>query len=171
MIQELSGDLLLSGADLIGYGVAPHDDFKNGIALALREACPAMYKDFRHYCKQHHPKPGSLWLWQGVDHAGRRRRYAALLTQEPASRSGGHGGRAHTEHVNHALHELKKLVAKESIGSVALPKLATGVGALDWQHVLPLIRAQLGELRIPIYLYTDYKPGVQGKEAPGGPAR
>lgn len=170
MIHEISGDLLLSKADLIAHGVAPNDDFKNGIARALREACPAMYKDFRHYCKLQHPKPGSLWLWQGVDPAGRHLRFAALFTQEPASRGGGHGGRARTEYVNHALHELRKLVPKEQIRSVALPKLATGVGALEWEHVLPLIHAQLGGLGIPVYVYSDYKPGVAANEPNGQPA-
>ena len=164
MIHELSGDLLLSKADLIVHGVAPNDDFKNGIALALREACPAMYKDFRHYCKQQNPKPGTLWLWQGVDQTGRHVRFAALLTQEAASREGGHGGRAHTEYVNHALHELKKLLQKEKLGSVAMPKLATGVGGLEWQHVLPLIQAQLAELKIPVLVYSEYKPGVAAPE-------
>ena len=164
MIHELTGDLLLSKADLIAHGVAPHDDFKNGFALALRQACPAIYKDFRHWCKMQNPKPGTLWLWQGVDPTGRHVRFCALLTQEPAGREGGHAGRAHTEHVNHALHELKKLVLKEKFTSVALPKLATGVGGLEWQHVLPLIRAQLGELKIPVLVYADFRPGVAANE-------
>ena len=112
MIKEVSGDLLLSKAQVIAHGVAPNDPFHTGLALQLREQWPAMYKDFRHYCKQQNPKPGTLWLWQGVDQTGRHVRFAALLTQEAASREGGHGGRAHTEYVNHALHELQKLLQK-----------------------------------------------------------
>src|SRR5678810_1427157 len=49
MIHMLEGDLLLSQSDLIAHGVAPGDDFKSGLAMALREKFPAMYKDFRHY--------------------------------------------------------------------------------------------------------------------------
>src|SRR5678810_1011288 len=49
MIHMLEGDLLLSQSDLIAHGVAPGDDFKSGLAMALRENFPAMYKDFRHY--------------------------------------------------------------------------------------------------------------------------
>ncbi len=164
MIHELSGDLLLSQADLIAHGIAPHDDFKNGLALALREAFPAMYKDFRHHCKLDNPKPGSVWLWQGVDQQGRTRRIAALFTQDPPAHAGGHPGPAHTEHVNHALHELRKLLEKEHLRSVALPRLATGVGGLDWQHVEPLLRAQLATLPIAVYVYTTYQKGVAAKE-------
>jgi O-acetyl-ADP-ribose deacetylase (regulator of RNase III) len=164
MIHHLSGDLLLSKADLVCHGVAPHDDFKHGLALALREAWPAMYKDFRHFCKQQNPKPGTVWLWQGKDPGGRLVRLAALFTQEPPAHEGGHPGRARTEHVNHALHELKKLVEPQPWTSIALPRLATGVGGLDWQHVLPLLQAQLGALKASVLVYSEYKPGVAAKE-------
>lgn len=164
MIHELSGDLLLSKAFAIAHGVAPGDDFKNGLARALREACPAMYKDFRHYCRQHNPKPGTLWLWQGVDPQGRHVRIVSLFTQDAAAHEGGHPGRAKTEYVNHALHELKKLGEKEEFTSVALPRLATGVGGLEWAHVEPLVRAQLGGLAIPVYLYTTYEKGKAAVE-------
>lgn len=164
MMHSLEGDLLLSQADLIAHGVAPGDDFKSGLAMALREKFPAMYKDFRHYCRQQSPKAGSAWLWQGVDHKGRHVRIAALFTQEAPAHDGGHPGRAKTEYVNHALHELKKLVDKEKVQSLALPRLATGVGGLDWALVEPLVAAQLGSLKIPVCIYTRFLPGVVGKE-------
>ena len=51
MIKQVSGDILLSKARLIAHGVAPNDDHAQGLAHSLREYAPAMYKDFRHYCK------------------------------------------------------------------------------------------------------------------------
>jgi O-acetyl-ADP-ribose deacetylase (regulator of RNase III) len=65
MIKEVTGDILLSKAGAIAHGIAPNDDFKQGLALALREQWPAMYKDFRHYCQTYNPKPGSRWSWKG----------------------------------------------------------------------------------------------------------
>ena len=56
MIQYVSGDILLTEAEGIAHGVAPNDDFKQGLALSLRERWPAMYKDFRHFCHTQHPK-------------------------------------------------------------------------------------------------------------------
>jgi len=164
MIHELSGDLLLTKAEMLAHGVAPGDDFKNGLALALREAFPALYKDFRHFCHQRTPKPGTCWLWQGVDQHGRHVRVANLFTQDPPKHAGGHPGKARTEHVNHALHELKKLIAQEGVASVALPRLATGVGGLDWAHVEPLVRAQLGDVEAAVGVYVDYQPGVAANE-------
>jgi O-acetyl-ADP-ribose deacetylase (regulator of RNase III) len=40
------------------------------------------------------------------------------------------------------------------IDRLALPRLATGVGGLDWNDVLPLIVQHLGDLSIPIYFDT-----------------
>jgi len=171
MMHFLDGDLLLSKADLIAHGVAPGDDWKSGLAMALREKFPALYKDFRHFCRQATPKPGSLWLWQGVDQHGRHWRIASLFTQEAAAHEGGRPGRAHTEHVNHALHELKKLAQQEKVGSLALPRLATGVGGLDWAHVEPLVRTQLAELKVPVFVYQKYVAGVAAPEMVQKPAQ
>src|SRR5712672_1082629 len=117
MIHDVSGDLLLSQAQLLAHGLAPNDDCKTGLALQLRERHPAMYKDFRHWCKTTHPKPGSVWLWRGFDGAGKQVRIAALLTQEPPQHEGGHPGKAHTEYLNRALHELKHVIQSESVRS------------------------------------------------------
>jgi O-acetyl-ADP-ribose deacetylase (regulator of RNase III) len=159
MIHEVSGDILLSSARAIVHGVAPGDHFNQGLALALRERWPSMAKDFRHWCHQSHPKPGKAWIWSGPGV-----RVICLLTQEEASGHGHISGKAHTEHVNHALKELHQLVAKESLTSLAIPRLATGVGGLDWKDVKPLIEHHLGDLGIPIYVYTEYQPGVAAKE-------
>jgi hypothetical protein len=45
-----------------------------------------------------------------------------------------------------------------------LPKLASGVGGLDWKDVKPLIEKHLGNLEIPVYVYSTYHPGVKAKE-------
>jgi O-acetyl-ADP-ribose deacetylase (regulator of RNase III) len=161
MIREVHGDLLLSGATAIAHGVAPNDPFSQGLALALREKAPALYKDFRHYCQTQHPKPGSLWTWAGSDGV----RVVNLFTQEPVEgHHGGRPGRASLTHVSHALKALRQLAEAEKFSSLALPRLATGVGRLDWQEVQPLIAQHLGGLGIPVYVYAIYQAGVRGAE-------
>ena len=56
------------------------------------------------------------------------------------------------------------MVTTEALRSLALPRLATGVGGLDWKEVQPLITKHLGDLNIPIYLYTRYEQGVVAAE-------
>jgi O-acetyl-ADP-ribose deacetylase (regulator of RNase III) len=163
MIHETTGDVLLSKAQLIAHGVAPNDGFHSGLALSLREEFPAMYKDFRHYCRTEAPKPGSIWVWSGAGPKGPVR-IACLLTQEPASERGATPGRAKLEHVNHALRELRRFVDGEKIATIALPKLATGVGALEWEKVEPLVTKHLGSSPAAVYVYTTFHKGVTGVE-------
>jgi len=156
MLKEVSGDILLSRADAIAHGVAPNDGFNQGLAASLRERYPAMYKDFRHFCQVSHPKVGTLWTWGGADAA----RIVCLFTQDPSPGHGGNPGKATTHNVNLSLRALRKLVEQEKFGSLALPRLATGVGGLDWSEVEPLIEHHLGDLTIPVNVYTTYRKGV-----------
>jgi O-acetyl-ADP-ribose deacetylase (regulator of RNase III) len=169
VIVEVAGDILLSNAQAIAHGVAPNDDFRQGLALALRQRAPAMYGDFRHFCKTKHPEPGSLWTWMGAD----GRLIINLFTQDPPRSPGDHPGRASLRNVEHCLRTLRALVGTEQLSSLALPRLATGVGGLDWQLVQPLIRQHLGDLEIPVIVYATYHSGQAAPESlsvrqPGG---
>ncbi len=161
MLHEVSGDILLSKAQVIAHGVAPDDHFNQGLALSLRENYPSMAKDFRHYCHVSHPKPGEVWAWAGAD----GRRIVNLMTQEPPPSKNANPGKATSHNVNVALRNLKHLIETEGFESVALPRLATGVGGLDWAEVRTLIDNQLGDLNIPVYIYTTYEKGVSAQEA------
>jgi O-acetyl-ADP-ribose deacetylase (regulator of RNase III) len=152
MIREVSGDILLSKAHCIAHGIAPNDPFSNGLAQQLRSMWPAMYKDFRHYCQSQHPKPGTLWAWMGAD----GKRVVNLFTQESAYHPGARPGRATVQHVGHTLKSLRHLAETEKFTSIALPRLATGVGGLDWNEVKPLLAQHLGDLAIPVIVYTTY---------------
>ena len=59
---------------------------------------------------------------------------------------------------------MAKVIEAEKITSVALPRLATGVGGLKWDDVKPLIDKHLGHLPIPVYVYTTFRSGVQAEE-------
>lgn len=160
MLTDVTGDILLTKAQALAHGIAPNDHCTTGLALALRDRWPAMYKDLRHYHQQANPKPGELWTWGGAGGV----RIVNLFTQDPAPDHGARPGRATLEHVNHCLRALRKEIEAQGFTSLALPKLATGVGGLRWEDVRPLIEKHLGDLSIPIYLYSQYKPGVAATE-------
>lgn len=160
MIKKVSGDILLTEAQAIAHGVAPHDHFNQGLALALRERFPAMAKDFRHYCHQQNPDSGAAWLWAGPEGV-----IVCLMTQEAAPDENAHPGKASEKHVGHALKALRKIIEDEGLSSVALPRLATGVGGLEWDAVEGLIEQHLGDLDIPVVIYETF---VQGEKADEG---
>jgi O-acetyl-ADP-ribose deacetylase (regulator of RNase III) len=160
MLKTVTGDILLSGAKAIAHGIAPNDHFASGLALQLRELYPALAKDFRHWFHTAHPKTGEVWAWaspKGV-------RVYNLLTQEPAPSEKSLPGKARIEHVNHALRYLREVVQSEKIASLALPRIATGHGGLEWSSVEPLIQQHLGNIGIPVYVYAHYTKGQKAAE-------
>jgi O-acetyl-ADP-ribose deacetylase (regulator of RNase III) len=80
-----------------------------------------------------------------------------LMTQEPALTQNAHPGKATAHNVNHALRDLRGIIEKEALTSVALPRLASGVGGLDWGEVEPLIAQILGDLSISVIVYESYE--------------
>jgi O-acetyl-ADP-ribose deacetylase (regulator of RNase III) len=160
MIRYVSGDLLQSQAQAIAHGVAPNDDFGQGLAHALREQQPAMYKDFRHFCQTQHPKSGGLWTWAGAEGP----RIVALFTQEGAYDHGAKPGKATSSNVGHALKALAAECTREGWTSLALPRLATGVGGMDWNDVKPMIEQHLGGLAIPVLVYETFHAGERADE-------
>ncbi|MEQ8955105.1 MAG: macro domain-containing protein, partial [Gammaproteobacteria bacterium] len=100
------------------------------------------------------------WVWGGVEGV----RIVNLLTQD-GGYDGSKPGQATESNVNHALRALKKIIEKEGFSSVALPRLATGVGGLEWDRVKPLIETQLGDLNIPIYVYVVFHAGQKAVES------
>lgn len=160
MLAEVTGDILLSKAQVIAHGVAPNDPFNQGLALQLREQWPALYKDFRHYCQTSHPAAGELWAWM----AASGQRVVNLFTQQAAYLHGSKPGPATAHTVGHALRALRHHIESEGVRSVALPRLATGVGGMAWEDVAPLIDKHLGDLTIPVIVYRTYHPGQAATE-------
>lgn len=161
MIQQVSGDILLSKAQVIAHGLAPKDSMTQGLALSLHQKYPAMHKEFHRWCCQQNPQPGEAWVWGGAG----RQRIVNLLTQAGAEGHVAHPGRASLKHVRDSLKALAKLARQESFKSIALPRLATGVGGLEWADVWPVIQEQLGELDIPVVVYSEFHAGQKAQEA------
>lgn len=160
MIKEVVGDILLSKAQAVAHGVAPNDDFKQGLALSLRDNWPSLYKDFRHYCHVSHPQPGALWSWKGPNSPI----VINLFTQEEPQTHHAHPGKATLANVNHALKSLKNEIKAQGVKSIAITRLATGVGGLEWKDVKPMIEKTLADVDVEVFVYSQYQKGVAAKE-------
>lgn len=163
MILEVNGDILLSKAKAIAHSVAPLDHFETGLALSLRERYPLMVKDFRHWGHVHHPEPGEVYEW--IDEEGIR--YYSLLIQDASDSRHAHGlpGKASMHNLDKCLKNLVKKLEKDKVTSIALPRLATGVGGLSWDEVKPHIYKYLDPMDTRVYLYSQYKKGERALES------
>ncbi|MFM7155794.1 MAG: macro domain-containing protein [Bacteroidota bacterium] len=87
--------------------------------------------------------------------------FCVVINQQVTAQ--GHPGKATLSNVRHSVDALKKLIEKENLQSVALPRLATGVGGLDWEEVKKVIYEHLGDLPATVYVYTTFSKGVSGE--------
>jgi O-acetyl-ADP-ribose deacetylase (regulator of RNase III) len=86
-----------------------------------------------------------------------------LMTQE-GEQAAQASGRATVANVNHVLKRLRHELEKGGVRSLAIPRLATGAGGLTWDEVQPLIERHLGQLKIPVFVYTTYHQGKKAVE-------
>jgi O-acetyl-ADP-ribose deacetylase (regulator of RNase III) len=160
MIFKVEGDILLSTAQAIVHGVGINDPMDKGLALELRNKYPPLQKDLNRWCHQHNTKPGEAWMWAGQNNV----RIVNLITHENMESNDHHYDKATLSNIRHALSALVKIVTLEKLSSIALPRLGTGLGDLDWDDVWPLIENILGGLDIPVYVYVAYYPGQPADE-------
>jgi O-acetyl-ADP-ribose deacetylase (regulator of RNase III) len=163
VIREVSGDILLSKADVIAHGVAPADQLETGLGAGMRETFPGLVDPFLEYCKALHPMPGDAWTWSGSGKNGPVK-VVCLFTQQQALVKGQKPGPATLEAVSHALVNLKKALKKTKARSCAISKVGTGAGGLAWADVKAVFAKQLADVEIPVYVYSDYQRGVPASE-------
>ena len=118
-----------------------------------------MYKDFRHYFQTVSPKTGELRTWSGVGGV----LVVNLFTLEAAASHGAKPGRATIENVKHCIKALVEVVETQEFKSLALPRLATGVGGLHWKDVKPLMEKHLGYLSFPLFCVTFWRSSGERK--------
>lgn len=159
-MKEVTGDILLSQAEAIAHSVAIDDDFKHGVGAELKTQWPSMYKDFRHFCKTQSPKEGDVWAWKGPGSPV----IFNLFTQGAPKTDGGLPPKANLSSVHHALKNLTKELNDQKIKSVALTKLATGVGGLDWEEVKTTLSKDLASYHGEVIVYTTFKAKQKAQE-------
>ena len=124
-----------------------------------------MVRDYRHFAHQSRPKAGEIWAWAGVDEQGATRKIINLITQDMLDQGkASRPDKATLMHVEHTLKALAKYCHAEDIKSLALPRLATGVGGLHWADVKPLIQMHLSEMGIPVVIYETYRQAIKADE-------
>lgn len=150
MIYEVEGDILLSRAQVIVQEVAVGDLMVRGFARKLKERYPVMVTEFTEWCQQHDPEPGAVWLWGSLDKA----LILNLITKQGDADDPGRPGKPTKLGIYRSLHALNEMALTERFTSIAMPKIGTGIGGLDWDEVRGMMHSQLGELLIPIFIYV-----------------
>lgn len=160
MIYEVQGDILMSRAEVIAQGVSVHDPMNSGLSRKMQEKYPSMRAEFDQWCEESEAEPGDVWLWKGTG----KTKVLNLVVAEAPDPELARPSRPNKIAVNRALRALNKLVVDERLSSIAIPKIASGTGGIDWLEVRGMMYSQLGELLIPVFVYATELEGMLASE-------
>ena len=130
------------------------------LARKLQEKFPSMRDQFIEWCEETNPEPGDIWLWGG----NTKTRVLNLIVGEAAEPELGRSSRPNKIAVHRALRAVNKLVIDERFKSIAIPRIGSGVGGIDWLEVRGMMASQLGELIIPLFVDVTALDGMLARE-------
>jgi len=154
MIYEVEGDILLTRAQVIAQEVAVSDLMNNGLARKVALMCPGMPEEYQKWCQGHFPKPGEIWFWSGRKSSKVKFGVVNLIAKEGVNKKRTGSGSSLKINLLRNLRELNRLAKTGRWDSIAIPKLGSRTGGLDWYEVRGLMHSQLGDLLIPVYVYV-----------------
>lgn len=154
-VQFLEGDLFLSDAQTIAHGCNCRGRMGAGIAAQVKAMHPEMFQEYRRRCHKGELQPGGHYLY--------RESIPWVLNLATQDTSGG----ARIEFVERCFEDFVDYYEEEGITSLAMPRIAAGLGRLEWVDVKALICDALGPLPIPVYVYEEFQRGLKAKEGSG----
>ncbi|MEX0963864.1 MAG: hypothetical protein WDZ52_07490 [Pseudohongiellaceae bacterium] len=160
MIYEVEGDILMSRAEVIAQGVSVNDPMTQGLSRKLQEKFPSMRAQFGDWCEETDPEPGDIWLWGGYG----KTKVLNLIIGETSDPELNRPSRPNKIAVNRAFRALNKIVVEERLTSIAMGKIGSGSGGIDWLEVRGMMHSQLSELVIPVFVYVTELDGMLASE-------
>jgi len=150
VIEFVAGDLLLANEDFLAQGVAEgnQEGLGTGLALQISKRWPDVQTAFKKHARSGRFRGGDLWVCPGND----ERPGVVYLATQPDMYH------ATLPYLRKAIRRLRRWADQEQVGSVALPKIAAGLGKLSWsQDVRPLLLEHLQDSPCRFVVYEDYR--------------
>jgi O-acetyl-ADP-ribose deacetylase (regulator of RNase III) len=134
-IELKSGDLFTTEADAIVNTVNCVGIMGRGIALQFKNVYPANFKAYKAACNADLVQPGRMFVFETGKFTPR------LIINFPTKRHWK--GKSRIEDIDSGLVALVQEIKARNIKSIAIPPLGAGLGGLNWDDVLPRIKAAL----------------------------
>lgn len=139
MIRYATGNLIESDAEALVNTVNTVGVMGKGIALMFKEAFPENFKAYSAACKQGEVQLGRMFVTHRSDMYGPK-----WIINFPTKNHWRYPSKI--EWIVEGLADLKNVVNRYDIHSIALPPLGAGNGGLDWADVRPRIEIALADL-------------------------
>jgi O-acetyl-ADP-ribose deacetylase (regulator of RNase III) len=139
MIQFTTGNILRAEADALVNTVNCVGIMGRGIALQFKNLYPENFKSYAAACERKQVQPGKMFVFETGELSPR------FIINFPTKRHWK--GKSKIEDIVAGLVDLVQVIERNSIRSIAIPALGSGLGGLDWNEVRPLIEEALKPLK------------------------
>lgn len=149
MVTFISGDILQSKEQFIAQGVAIglQEGLGTGLALKISKMWPEQQKLFKKHARTQGFKSGDVFVAKNMEG---KPGIIYIATQPDMYH-------AELTYLNKGLKNLLKICDKNNIKSIALPKIGSGLGKLDWEkQVKPLLIAILENSKTQFIIYEAF---------------
>jgi len=141
------GNILRSHAEALVNTVNCVGVMGKGIALQFKKAFPDNYKAYEKACKSNEVIIGKMFVYETGEMYNPK-----YIINFPTKNHWK--GKSKYEYIESGLNDLKKVIKRRNISSVAIPPLGSGLGGLDWNRVKYMVEDALSELdNVQVYLY------------------
>lgn len=119
------GDMFTSSAQGLAHGVNVDGVMGAGVALGFRRNFPGLYKSYRQACRSGQLQPGGMHVFRTRDG-----RWVYNLASQDRP-----GPRARIEWIASAAHLALHHADNNGVRLVAIPRIGSDIGGLDWRDV------------------------------------
>lgn len=154
MIEYTDGDILDAPAECIVNPVNCHGRMGKGLALLIAKRFPGVLPPYQKFCANRSLRPGMLQLVR-VDRASGLKDPDGDLYIMNLPTKDHWNDKSRLDWIETALAKVPAALAQRGIGSIALPKLGSGLGGLEWERVRPLIVAAMGAAPVRTLVYGE----------------
>ena len=165
MIKYIKGDLLTTNAYVIVHGCNCQGVMGSGVAKAIRDKYPEVYKEYRriynnngnrlslgHIIPVHANKQGGKFSELGLDY---------LIINAMTQRHYGRDGKRYVSYdaISNCLQVLDSYLRSEHTSggyyknayTIAMPKIGCGLGGGDWSIVEKIVEKELEGFQVEVY--------------------
>lgn len=128
MITLRQGSLFDTELNAIGHGVNVDGYMGAGIAKQFKQRYPRNYEMYKHACNIHLLKPGAAICW--FDNG----KYIYNIASQDRP-----GPNAKLKWLRSGLQHAMILCIRSGVEELAIPRIAAGIGGLEWTEVLKVI--------------------------------
>lgn len=141
-----TGDVFTSDAGAIAHGVNTQGVMGAGIAKQFRERYPDMYSQYRRECQFGRLQPGGMMAY--LPGHGEFGAVYNIASQRET------GPNAKIEWLGAGVYYALKDAESRGFGKIAMPRIGTGIGGLDWEEVEPWLRGLARASNVDIEVWT-----------------